>query len=69
MKLIQEVNIDDQFANLLLKVDDAFVKLEKVAAQFSKENRPVRSQIAMCESAAEDFAKLAKKLQELKDAK
>jgi phage-related tail protein len=69
MKLIQEASIDDQFANLLMKVDDAFLKLEKLAGQFSKLNRPVGSQISMCESAADDFTKLAKKLRELKDAK
>lgn len=66
MKLIQEANIDDSFANLLLKVDDAYEKLDKLAGQFSKEHRPVRSQIAMVESAADDFKKLAEKLKGIK---
>lgn len=65
MKLIQEANLDDAFANLLTKVDDAYEKLDKLTGQFSKENRPVRSQIAMVESAAEDFMKLAKKLKDI----
>lgn len=69
MKLIQEANIDDAFANLLLKVDDAFEKLDKLSGQFSKENRPVRSQIAMVESAADDFKKLAAKLKEIQSSK
>ena len=69
MKLIQEATLDDAFANLLLKVDDAYEKLNKLTDQFSKEQRPVRSQIAMVESAAEDFTKLAKKLRELRDSK
>jgi len=66
MKLIQEANIDDSFANLLMKVDDAYEKLNKLSDQFSKEHRPVRSQIAMVESAMEDFKKLAQKLKDIK---
>ena len=66
MKLIQEASLDDEFANLLLKVDDAYEKLNKLTDQFSKDHYPVRSQIAMVESAAEDFTKLAKKLKEVR---
>ena len=58
--------IDNDFADLLMKVDDAFEKLNKLADQFSKEHYPVRSQIAMVESAAEDFKKLAQKLKDVR---
>ena len=47
MKLIQEADLDNDFANLLIKVDDAYEKLNKLADKFSKEHYPVRSQIAM----------------------
>jgi uncharacterized protein YktB (UPF0637 family) len=66
MKLIQEANLDDDFANLLMKIDDAYEKLDKISNQFTKDHRPVRSQIAMVESAADDFKKLAQKLRDVK---
>ena len=68
MKLIQEANMDDAFANLLVKIDDAYEQLNSLADKFSKDHRPVRSQIAMVESAADDLAKLAKKLKALRES-
>lgn len=69
MKLIQEASLDDDFANAMLKVDDGYLKADKLASQFSKENKPVRSQIAMVESAADDFKKLAQKLKDIQALK
>lgn len=66
MKLIQEANLDDSFANLMVKVDDAYEKLDKLAGQFSKEHPPVRSQVAMVESAVDDFKRLAQKLKDVR---
>jgi hypothetical protein len=68
MKLIQEANLDDSFNNELMKVDAAYEKLAKLAGQFSLEKRPVRSQVRMLESVADDFKKLASKLADLNKA-
>lgn len=68
MKLIQEANLDDAFNTELMKVDASFEKLEKLAAQFTLEKRPVRSQVTMVESVSDDFKKLAKKLSDLNKA-
>ena len=66
MKLIQEASVDDQFNNLMMKVQDAIEKLEKLVPTM---DHPVSSQPRMLEVSADDLKQLAVKLQKQRDAK
>lgn len=69
MKLITEAALDDQFNAQMIKVQDAVIKLEKLAEKFDKTTRPVASQISALKAAASDFTKLGTQLEELRNIK
>jgi len=66
MKLIQEASVDDQFNNLMMKIQDAIEKLEKLVPTM---DHPVSSQPRMLEVSGDDLKKLAEKMQSQRDAK
>jgi len=66
MKLIQEASVDDQFNNLMMKIQDAIEKLEKLVPTM---DHPVSSQPRMLEISGDDLKKLASQMQSQRDAK
>jgi hypothetical protein len=59
MSLLQEAELDDQFNTQLSKIQEAIIKLEKLAGSFNKNQHwPVRTQIRGLEVAHQDLDKL-----------
>lgn len=59
MKLINEANTDDRFNQLMSKIQDAIIKLEKLAPEFSSAGvKPIRAQRSMLEAAEQDLKKI-----------
>lgn len=59
MKLLQEAALDDQFNVQLSKIQEAIIKLEKLAGSFNKQQHwPVRTQIRGLEVAQKDLENL-----------
>lgn len=67
MSLIQEANTDDTFNRHMMKIQDAIEALEQLP--FSKDSRPVGSQITALKASSEDLSRLAKKLSDLRTSK
>jgi hypothetical protein len=59
MTLLKEASIDDQFNAQMDKIQQAIIKLEKLALGFGEGGtKPVRSQRAMLNAAASDLKKI-----------
>jgi hypothetical protein len=57
--LLTEASLDDQFNVQMSKIQEAIIKLEKIAKNFESETlKPVRSQKSALEAASQDLVKI-----------
>lgn len=67
MNLLQEADLDGQFNAQMDKIQQAIIKLEKLAQQFnSTKHWPVASQVRMLDTASKDLDKLAMHFQSMR---
>ena len=60
MKLLQEADLDKQFNTQMDRIQQAIIKLEALAQQFTKDKHwPVPTQVRALETATRDLDKLS----------